>query len=130
MIIYTCFITNMKVIGDLADDPVFPQIFAPFFGDAVFTVENPEDVSGDASSGIAVAGDVDGFQNPRFEVPLMVQGAVNADRQRLFGDPAFAEFGDTRGGLSFADGRQSFGGFGELFQMLFNEFEICREADS
>ena len=55
------FKAGMNIVGDLADDIVFPQIFTPFFRDGVFAVQHTENVTGDASGGVAVACDVDRF---------------------------------------------------------------------
>ena len=66
------FKTDVNIVGDLADDIVFPQIFTPFFGNGFFAVLYTENVSGNTSGGIAVACDVDSFQHSSFEVPLVV----------------------------------------------------------
>lgn len=97
------FKLSVQVVSDLADDIVFEQVFAPFFGDGVFAVQHTENVSGNASSGIAVTCDIDCFQNSRFEIPLVMQSAVYADSQCFFRHPAFAEFCNVYGGSGFAD---------------------------
>ena len=55
------FKADMNIIGDPADDIIFLQIFTPFFRDGVFAVQHTENVTGNASGGVAVACDVDCF---------------------------------------------------------------------
>ena len=117
------FKAGMNIVGDLADDIVFPQIFAPLFGDGFFAVQHTENMTGDASGGIAVAGDVDRFQHSGFEIPLVMQGAVYADSQCFFRHPAFAEFCNVYGGSGFADSCKGFGGIRDIFQMFFHRIQ-------
>ena len=65
------FKAGMNIIGYLADDIVFLLIFTPLCGDGGFAVQHPENVTGNASGGIAVARDVDCLQNSRFKIPLV-----------------------------------------------------------
>ena len=99
-----------QVIRHPADDLVFPQIPTPQFRHGLFSIEDAQNVAGDRSRGVAVPVDVHGCEYPLFKFALMIQRTVDADGERLFRNPAFAEFRGSPGAPGRAECRKSFGG--------------------
>ena len=92
MSVRTAFKTKIQVVGNLAHQRLFPQAGEPLRRNRRFPEHDAEQIARDGTGRVAVAGNVYRRQHAGTEFPRMAKRAENPDGQRLFGDPAFAEF--------------------------------------